>query len=146
MKRLCFLSPDLAHARKVVADLRNNGIEEQHIYALARHGVDLEDLPDAGPEADDFLAGYKRGVTLGGSAGVLAGLTALAFPPAGIVIGGGFVLLTGLFGAGVGGLLTAWPELPSPARDCRSSNRLSKKATSSSWWTFPPVKSACLKP
>ena len=99
MKRLCFLSPDLEHARKVVADLRNNGIEEQHIYVLARHGVDMEDLPDAGPEADDFMAGYKRGLTLGGSAGVLAGLTALAFPPAGIVIGGGFVLLTGLFGA-----------------------------------------------
>lgn len=107
MKRLCFLSPDLEHARKVVADLRNNGIEEQHIYALARHGVDMEDLPDAGLEADDFLAGYKRGLTLGGSAGVLAGLTALAFPPAGIVIGGGFVMLTGLFGAGIGGLLTS---------------------------------------
>ena len=101
MKRLCFLSPDLEHARKVVADLRNNGIEEQHIYVLARHGVDMEDLPDAGPEADDFMAGYKRGLTLGGSAGVLAGLTALAFPPA------GFVLLTGLFGAGIGGLLTS---------------------------------------
>ncbi|MDO8861612.1 DUF1269 domain-containing protein [Haliea sp. E1-2-M8] len=107
MKRLCFLSPDLEHARQVVADLRNNGIAEEHIYALARHGVDMEDLPDAGPEADDFLAGYERGLALGGSAGALAGLTALAFPPAGIVIGGGFVLLTGLFGAGIGGLLTS---------------------------------------
>jgi hypothetical protein len=106
MKRLCFLSPDLAHARHVVADLKDNGIPEKHIYALARHGVELEDLPDAGPEEDDFLPAYERGLAMGGSAGLLAGLAALAFPPAGIVVGGGLVLLTTLWGAGVGGLLT----------------------------------------
>jgi hypothetical protein len=43
---------------------------------------------------------------LGGTAGLLVGLTAMAFPPSGIVVGGGLVLLTGLWGAGVGGLLT----------------------------------------
>lgn len=43
---------------------------------------------------------------MGGSAGLLVGLTALAFPPSGIVVGGGLVLLIGLWGAGVGGLLT----------------------------------------
>lgn len=106
MKRLCFLSPDLDHARKVVADLKDNGIPEKHIYALARYGVDLEDLPDAGPESDDFLEAYKRGLEFGGSAGLLAGLTALAFPPGGIVVGGGLVLLLGLWGAGLGGMLT----------------------------------------
>ncbi len=37
---------------------------------------------------------------------MLAGLTAMAFPPAGIVVGGGLALLLGLWGAGVGGLLT----------------------------------------
>lgn len=106
MKRLCFVSPDLEHARKVVADLKANGIPEKHIYALAKEGVDTGDLPDAGPEADDFLPAYKRGLELGGTAGVLAGLTALAFPPAGIVVGGGLVALLGISGAGVGGLLT----------------------------------------
>ncbi|MFO8141316.1 MAG: hypothetical protein R6T87_05385 [Marinobacter sp.] len=105
MKRLCFLSPDLDHARKVVADLKDNGIPEKHIYALARYGVDMEDLPDAGSESDDFLEAYKRGLEFGGSAGLLAGLTALAFPPSGIVVGGGLVLLLGLWGAGLGGML-----------------------------------------
>ncbi len=106
MKRLCFLSPDLRHATQVVEDLRTNGIAEKHIYALAKYGVDMGELPDAGPESDDFLPAYKRGVELGGSAGVLLGLTALAFPPAGIVVGGGLVLLAGLWGAGIGGILT----------------------------------------
>ncbi len=106
MKRLCFLSPDLEHTRQVVGDLKKSGIPEKHIYIVARHGIDLEDLPDAGPEADDFLPAYERGLAFGGVAGLIAGLTALAFPPAGVVIGGGAVLLISLFGAGVGGFLS----------------------------------------
>ena len=106
MKRLCFLSPDLQHACKVVEDLQANGIPEKHIYSVAKYGVELADLPDAGPESDDFLPAYKRGIELGGTAGLLAGLTAMAFPPGGIVVGGGLALLLGLWGAGVGGLLT----------------------------------------
>jgi hypothetical protein len=106
MKRLCFLSPELRHARQVVKDIKANGIPEKQIYALAKYGVEMEDLPDAGPESNDFLPAYTRGLELGGSAGLLVGLTALVFPPAGLVVGGGLVLLVGLWGAGVGGLLT----------------------------------------
>jgi hypothetical protein len=106
MKRLCFLSPDLEHAHRVVKDLKSEGIPEKHIYALAKYGTDMEDLPDAGPESDDFLPAYKRGLELGGTAGLLVGLTAMAFPPSGIIVGGGLALLIGLWGAGVGGLLT----------------------------------------
>ncbi|MDP4912469.1 MAG: hypothetical protein NWR09_11385 [Pseudomonadales bacterium] len=106
MKRLCFLSPDVAHGRQVVDDLKDNGIPEQHIYVLAKFGVDIEDLPDGGPESDDFLPAYRRGLELGGATGLLLGLSALALPPAGMVVGGGLVLLVGLWGAGIGGLLT----------------------------------------
>ncbi len=107
MKRLCFLSPDVNHTRQVVDDLKANGIPEKHIYVLAKHGVDLEDLPDEGPELDDFIPAYKRGLTLGGAGGLLAGLVALAFPPAGVVVGGGGVLLVTLFGAGLGAFMSA---------------------------------------
>lgn len=106
MKRLCFLSPDVSHARQVVADLKSNGIPEKHIYVLAKYGTDIEDLPDAGADFDDFLPAYTRGLELGGTAGLLVGLTAFAFPPAGMVVGGGLVLLVGLWGAGIGGVLT----------------------------------------
>jgi len=106
MKRLCFLSPDHQHAKQVVNDLKNAGIPETRLYALAKYDEALHDLPDAGPEADDFLPAYKRGLELGGTAGLLVGLTAMAFPPGGIVVGGGLAVLLGLWGAGVGGLLT----------------------------------------
>lgn len=67
----------------------------------------LEDLPDGGPEDDDFLPAFERGITFGGATGVFAGLLALAFPPSNIVLGGGAVLVIGLMGASLGGLLTA---------------------------------------
>lgn len=106
MRRLCFLSPDVDHARAVVADLKADGIAEKHIYTLSRSDQVLEGLPDAGPEADDFLPAFERGVAVGGAAGVFLGLVAMAFPPTGLVIGGGGVLLLGLAGASVSGMLT----------------------------------------
>jgi hypothetical protein len=106
MRRLCFLSPDVEHARKVIADFKNHGVQERHLYVLAKTDTNLEDLPDAGQDADDFLAAYERGLAIGGTIGIFAGLAAVAFPPAGLVLGGGFVLLMGLFGAGVSGMLT----------------------------------------
>lgn len=106
MRRLCFISPDVEHTRQVVGDLRENGIPERHIYVVAKDDIDLEDLPDAGPESNDFLYAYERGVAIGGAGGLLAGLFALTIPASGLVIGGGTVLLFGLYGAGLGGLLT----------------------------------------
>jgi len=107
MKRLCFLSPDLEHTRQVVEDLKDEGIPDKHIYVLARHGVELEDLPDEGSEMNDFIPAYERGLAVGGAGGLLAGLVALAFPPVGIVVGGGAVLLITLFGAGLGAFMSA---------------------------------------
>lgn len=105
MRRLCLISPDVDHARKVVADLKGNGIPEKHIYVLAKDGVEMDDLPDAGPESNDFLPAYARGLEFGGTAGILAGLTALVFPPSGLIVGGGLVALLGLSGAGLGAIL-----------------------------------------
>ena len=44
MKRLCFLSPDINHTRKVVADLKSNGIPEKSIYVLAKNIAGMERL------------------------------------------------------------------------------------------------------
>ncbi len=106
MKRLCFLSPDIQRAQAVVRDLKNDGFAEKHIYAIARSDVPLATLPDSGPDDDDFLPAFERGVALGGATGLLGGLLAVAFPPAGFVVGGAGVLLIGLMGASLGGLLT----------------------------------------
>ncbi|MEX1032471.1 MAG: DUF1269 domain-containing protein [Cellvibrionaceae bacterium] len=105
MQRLCFLSPDIEHTRQLVEDLKRNGISEKHLYTVARPGMDLAGLPDAGSQADDFLPSYGRGFTFGGAAGLGLGLLARFMAPAGLATGGA-VLIAGLLGAGLGGLLT----------------------------------------
>lgn len=106
MKRLCFLSPDHERASAVVNDLKGAGIAEKHIYVVARSNEVLDDLPDGGPEDDDFLPAYERGLAFGGVTGLFLGLAAMAFPPVGIVVGGGGVLLIGAMGASLGGFMT----------------------------------------
>lgn len=106
MKRLCFISPDHEHATAVVADLKADGVDERHIYAIARSSTLLEDLPDGGAEDNDFIPAFKRGIAMGGATGMFAGLLAITFPPTGIIVGGGAVLLLSAMGASMGGLLT----------------------------------------
>ena len=115
VKRLCFLSPDVAHARNAISALRKAGIGDQHLYVVARHGVDLEDLPDAGPEDNDFLPAYERGLALGGAGGLLAGLLVMAFPPAGLALGGGALIFATLYSAGFAGLLSGLVALSVPS-------------------------------
>lgn len=105
-KRLCFLSPDVSHAHQVVEDLKLDGIQERHIYVIANGQVSLGDLPDGGSEEDDFLPALQRGVAFGGATGVFLGLVAVVFPPAGLVVGGGGVLMLGTMSASLGGWLT----------------------------------------
>lgn len=118
-KRLCFLSPDVAHAKAAIRHLIEDGIEERNIYVLAKSDAEVEDLPDAGPEADDFVPALERGVSIGGLTGLFLGLSALVFRSTGLIVGGGGVLLTGLMGASLGGLLTAMAGASFPSSRLR---------------------------
>jgi hypothetical protein len=106
MKRLCFLTPDIDSAHRVVDDLRQREFKDEDIYVVAREGTPLGDLPDAGAIAEsDFYPQLERGLATGGAIGVIGGLIAMRV--AGAVFGGAAVLLFGLIGAGVNGLLAA---------------------------------------
>jgi hypothetical protein len=101
--RLYFLVPDVGQAREIVRELLLARIEERHIHIVAREGTPLEELPEAGLfQSSDIVKAAERGVTAGGATGLLAGLVAVAFPPAGLVMGGGAVLISTLAGAGIG--------------------------------------------
>lgn len=103
MRRLYFLLPDVDSARAVVQDLLINRVEERRIHLLARRGTPLEDLPQTSvAQRTDLLPALERGVAVGGATGALAGLVAVAVPPAGLVLGGGAVLAMALAGAGFG--------------------------------------------
>ena len=102
-RRLYFLLPQVATAKQVVDELLLARIEERHIHVLAKEGVEMEDLPEATLlQKSDFVHGVEQGLAVGGATGVIAGLLAVTFPPAGLVLGGGAVLAAALAGAGMG--------------------------------------------
>jgi len=102
-RRIYFFAPDVTSAKAIVNDLLLARIEERHIHVLAREGTPLEDLPAARlAQRSDLIPSLERGAAAGGLVGVLAGLVAITFPPAGLVLGGGAVVTMMLLGTGFG--------------------------------------------
>ncbi len=89
--RLYFLVDGDDPAQQVVHDLRDAGIDDREIHAVAhRERYPLEGVPEANfTERTDFLPAARRGVALGGTLGFLAGLAAVALPVPGTVLAGG---------------------------------------------------------
>ncbi len=115
MRRLYFILPAMEVTHKVVDELLLARIEERHIHVIAKENSPMEDLPEATLlQKSDFVPALERGVALGGATGVVAGLVALAFPPAGLVLGGGAVLSIALAGAGVGAWLSSMIGIDAP--------------------------------
>ncbi len=108
MRRLFFLTPNVNSCQAIVRELEATGVPERHLHVIASIEQALDDLPEAGIlQKTELLHGIEKGVGLGGTAGMLGGLLALAFPPAGIVLGGGALLASAAAGAGFGAVVTA---------------------------------------
>jgi hypothetical protein len=103
MRRIYFLVPNIDVTKRIVDELLLARIEEKHIHVIAKRGTPLEELPEASLlQKTDFIPAVEQGLALGGATGMLAGLVAIALPPASTVIAGGVLLGTTLAGAGVG--------------------------------------------
>jgi len=103
MRRLYFMVPDIDTAKIVVDELLLKRVDEHHIHVVAKEGTPMGDLPEANLlQKSDFIPAMERGLAVGGITGVLAGIAAVTFPPAGLVLGGGAILGTSLAGAGIG--------------------------------------------
>ncbi|MGF6812999.1 DUF1269 domain-containing protein [Paraburkholderia sp. MM5384-R2] len=103
MRRIYFLLPNVESAKGIIDELLLKRVEWRHIHVLARPDVPLEDLPAATlAQRSDLLPALARGTAAGGVTGMLAGLVAMAFPPAGLTIAGGAVVLMTLASAGFG--------------------------------------------
>jgi hypothetical protein len=100
--------PNLESCRQVVAELEDEGVPEHHLHAIASLDQSLDGLPEAGVLQKTELAhGLEWGAGLGGVAGMLGGLLAVSFPPAGLVLGGGALLVGAAAGAGFGAVVSA---------------------------------------
>jgi hypothetical protein len=107
MRRLYFLVPNVDSARKINDELLLARIDERHIHVIAKEGTPMEDLPEAKlAQRSDVVPALERGITIGGATGIVAGIIAVTFPPAGLALGGGAILGIGLAGAGFGALMS----------------------------------------
>ena len=80
---------------------RQAGLGDDDLSLIARADIELEEIPDQRKIAStDFMPAALRGAATGGTAGLLAGLMAMVFPPLGVTLAGAALLTLG--GAAVG--------------------------------------------
>ena len=99
-RRLYFMVPDVASARQICNELLLNRIEDGHMHVLGKRGVPLEGMHEASIlQKTDIVHGAETGLAVGGGIGILAGLVAVFFPPAGVDMQLVTILVTALIGA-----------------------------------------------
>lgn len=104
-RRIYWLLPDLASARRTMDDLLLARIPEQHIHFMAREGMDLTGLHPANLlQTSDVVRSAQSGLVIGGAAGLVAGLLLAAFPVVAETPQVGLVAVLAI----VGGLVGAW--------------------------------------
>jgi hypothetical protein len=102
-RRLYFMVPDVRSARQIRDELLLTRIEDDHIHVMAKDGVPLAGLNEASIlQKTDFVHGAETGLAVGGGIGIIAGLVAVFFPPAGVDLQLVTILLTALVGAAFG--------------------------------------------
>ena len=115
MKRIYFLLPTVQSAESIVAELVANDLPEKYIHLIANESTSLEDLPEATlMQKSDFIPAVERGIPIGGTAGLFAGLVAMAIPGFGGIVSGGALIAATLAGAGVGTLMGSMVALEIP--------------------------------
>ena len=103
VRRIYFLVPDVTTTKRIVDELLLARIEERHIHVIAKSGTPMEDLPEANLlQKSDFIPAVERGLALGGTTGILAGLVAITLPATAPILAGGILLMATLSGAGIG--------------------------------------------
>jgi uncharacterized membrane protein len=103
-RRIYWLLPDLASARRTMDDLLLARISEPHIHFVAREGIDLSDLHAANVlQSSDVVRAAQAGLVIGGAVGAVLGvLVALFFPIFGTAPEWGMVAVLSIIGAGFG--------------------------------------------
>jgi hypothetical protein len=115
MRRIYFLLPDVEVSRKVVDELLLARIAESNIHVIAKEGTAMADLPEASlAQKSDLIPAFERGIAVGGATGVVAGVAAVTFPPAGLVLGGGALLAIALAGTGFGAIMSTMIGVSTP--------------------------------
>lgn len=77
-RRLYFLLPNVSSAKIVHNELLLAKIDERHQHVIARDGMQLDDLPEAGlRQKSDIIHGFQLGVVVGGLTGMILSTVAI---------------------------------------------------------------------
>jgi hypothetical protein len=102
-RRLYFILPDVASARRVADELLLARIEDRHMHFLAQRGTDLGELHEASYlQKTDLVHGAEVGLAIGGCGGFLLGIFVFLAPPEGVTLQLVTVLITTLAAAFLG--------------------------------------------
>nr|VFK53070.1 MAG: hypothetical protein BECKTUN1418F_GA0071002_101626 [Candidatus Kentron sp. TUN]VFK53818.1 MAG: hypothetical protein BECKTUN1418E_GA0071001_101826 [Candidatus Kentron sp. TUN]VFK59546.1 MAG: hypothetical protein BECKTUN1418D_GA0071000_11049 [Candidatus Kentron sp. TUN] len=116
-KRLYFLVPNVDTCKAIVNELNEFGIPDSHTHVIGNQFTPLDGLHKASfLQRTEFTHGVEEGLGVGGAAGLIGGLLAATFPPAGLILGGGALVLSALAGAGLGAVVSAIIAKDIPSR------------------------------
>jgi hypothetical protein len=121
-KRHVFSTSDVEKAKAAVEAARKAGVPNNDISLIARHDIELEQIPEHRQEPDEDVGpGGMKGVLAGGGSGLLGGIIAVSIAPIGLTLAG--IAAMTLAGAAVGGwvgMLTGAAEPDSVRRSFES--------------------------
>jgi uncharacterized membrane protein YeaQ/YmgE (transglycosylase-associated protein family) len=113
--RMYVTLPDVGSARTLANDLLLARVEDKHMHFLARRGTDLGELHEASYlQKTDTVHGAFVGFVIGGIMGVVVGAILINFPPQGISLQLGAVLIAAIVGAALGMWLASMVGLQVP--------------------------------
>ena len=103
-RRIYWLLPDLASARKTMDDLLLARITEHYIHFVAKEDTDMSGLHEANIlQTSDVIRAAQAGLIIGGAVGALLGaLAAIYFPIVGEDPQWGLVAVLAMFGGAFG--------------------------------------------
>jgi uncharacterized membrane protein YeaQ/YmgE (transglycosylase-associated protein family) len=121
-RRIYWLLPDLASARRTMDDLLLARIAEQHMHFVALEGADMTGLHPANIlQTSDVVRAAQSGLVIGGVVGALVGgIAAWYFPVVGNDPQWGLVAVLGIVGALIGAWSSSMIGVSTP------SNRLAR--------------------
>lgn len=117
-RRIYWLLPDVASARRTMDDMLLARIEERHMHFVAREDIDMSGLHAASIlQTSDVVRAAQMGVLVGAALGALAGfLLAWYFPLTGGPPQGGLVVLLAIVGAGFGAWSSSMIGVSTPSQ------------------------------
>lgn len=116
-RRIYWLLPDLASARKTMDDLLLARIAEQHIHFVGREDMDLSDLHAANVlQTSDVIRSAQLGLVIGGTVGAVVGvLAAIFFPIVGDSPQWGIAAVLAVLGGGFGAWSSSMIGISTPS-------------------------------